>query len=64
MQSLGGFLVLMGAGSFVLNLINMEFKLLSWIDTWGSTTGMMIKIALIVVGAALWFMGNQDGSEE
>ena len=36
MQGLGGFLVLMGAGSFVLHFMNMEFTLLGWVDNWGS----------------------------
>lgn len=32
MKSLGGLLFILGAGSFVLNLLGMEFKLLGWID--------------------------------
>ncbi|MEM7430536.1 MAG: hypothetical protein AAF351_01225 [Pseudomonadota bacterium] len=65
MQQIGGLLVLLGAGSFVLNMLNMEFRLLSWIDTWGPTVSLIIKIALIVVGAALWLAGNKasDGDE-
>ena len=35
MQGFGGFLVLMGAGSFVLHFMDMEFTLLSWVDNWG-----------------------------
>ncbi len=57
MQGFGGFLILMGAGSFVLNLLGMEFLLLSWIDMWGSTVGITIRIGMIVVGAALIFLG-------
>lgn len=57
MQGFGGFLILMGAGSFVLNLLGMEFRLLSWIDMWGSTVGIAIRIGMIVVGAALIFLG-------
>ncbi|MGB0844418.1 MAG: hypothetical protein ACPGVN_06715 [Alphaproteobacteria bacterium] len=64
MQSIGGFLVLMGAGSFVLDFFNMQFKLLAWIDTWGTTTGLIIKIAMIVVGVALLLMSNNSSSEE
>lgn len=57
MQGIGGFLMLMGAGSFVLNLIGMEFRLLMWIDLWGPTVGMAIRIGLMVVGALLFFLG-------
>jgi hypothetical protein len=60
MQGIGGFMVLLGAGSFVLHYMNMEFTLLSWVDKWGPTTGIAIRIGLIVVGAILWFLGRQQ----
>ncbi|ANM29576.1 hypothetical protein ABI59_08295 [Acidobacteria bacterium Mor1] len=60
MKGLGGFMVLMGAGSFVLNMMEREFTLLMWIDNWGTTVGMVIRIALIVVGAGLWFAGKKQ----
>ena len=63
MQGLGGFLVLMGAGSFVLQFMNMEFTLLSWVDNWGTGIGNGIRIAMIVVGAILWFMGKQQAAK-
>ncbi len=62
MKSLGGLLVLLGAGSFVLNMMDREFTVISWIDNWGPTTGMAIRIGLIVVGGALWFLGNKKES--
>lgn len=60
MQGFGGLLVLLGAGSFVLHYINMEFMLVSWVDNWGTGVGNGIRIAMIVVGAILWFMGRQQ----
>ena len=63
MQSLGGFLVLMGAGSFVLHLINMEFILVSWVDNWGTGVGNGIRIAMIVVGGILWLLGRQQAAK-
>jgi len=59
MQGLGGFMVLMGAGSFVLHFMNMEFTLLSWVDNWGTGVGNGIRIGLIVVGGILWLLGKQ-----
>lgn len=44
----------MGAGSFVLNLISMEFKLLMWIDLWGPNVGLAIRLGLMALGGALW----------
>jgi len=59
MKSIGGLMFILGLGSFVLNYLGYEFKLLSWIDTWGPTTGIAIRAALIVIGGALWLVGNR-----
>lgn len=63
MQRLGSLLVLLGAGSFVLHLINMEFILVSWVDNWGPTTGNAIRIGMVVIGAVLWFLGRQQAAK-
>lgn len=60
MKSLGLWLFIFGAGSFALNFFGMEFRLLSWIDNWGPTVGIGIRVGLIVVGAALWLLGNKQ----
>ncbi len=59
MKSIGGLMLLLGLGSFVLHFMNMEFKLLSWVDNWGADVGVGIRVALIVVGGILWFLGNK-----
>ncbi len=63
MQNIGGLLVLLGAGSFVLHFMNMEFMLVGWVDNWGTGIGNGIRIAMIVVGAILWFMGRQQAAK-
>lgn len=60
MKSIGGWLFIFGIGSFLLNMFGMEFKLLSWIDNWGPTVGIAIRVGLIVVGAALWLIGRKQ----
>ena len=57
MKSIGGLMVVFGAGSIVLGLIGMEFSLLMWVDNWGPTVGWAIRGTLIVVGALLWLLG-------
>lgn len=57
MKGIGSFCFIMGAGSFVLNLIGMEFRLLMWIDLWGPSVGLMIRLGLMAAGAALWLVG-------
>jgi hypothetical protein len=64
MQGFGGFLVLMGAGSFVLHFMNMEFRLLGWVDNWGPVVGNCIRIGLIVVGGIVWFLGKQGADKQ
>lgn len=64
MKSLGSFLFIFGAGSFLLHLFDMEFRLLSWVDNWGPATGNGIRIGMIVVGAALWFFGKPSEEAE
>ncbi len=64
MRNIGILLVLFGAGSFVLNMIGMEFKLLMWIDNWGQTTGWAIRGGMIVVGGLLFFMAMRSASGE
>jgi len=59
MKSFGGLLFFFGLGSFVLNYLGREFTLLSWIDNWGPAAGAAIRVGLIVVGAALWFVGRK-----
>jgi hypothetical protein len=64
MQGIGGFLVLLGAGSFVLHFMDREFRLLSWVDNWGVTAGNAIRIGLIILGAVLWFVGQKQAKAE
>lgn len=59
MKSLGGNLFFFGVGAIVLYFLQMEFIILAWIDMWGPTVGWAIRIALVVVGGALWLIGNK-----
>ena len=59
MKSIGGLMFVLGLGSFLLHFLNMEFKLLSWVDNWGPTAGTAIRVGLVVVGGALWLLGSK-----
>lgn len=52
-------MVFLGIGSIVLNMIHVEFLLLMWVDFWGPEIGWAIRVAMIVVGALLWFFAPQ-----
>ena len=63
MKSIGGYLFFFGIGSIILDFLDMQFKLLMWIDNWGPTVGWSIRIGLTVVGAALWFFARSKQEE-
>jgi hypothetical protein len=42
----------------------MEFVLLGWVDKWGPGVGNGIRVAMIVVGAIVWFLGKQAAEKE
>jgi hypothetical protein len=58
MKTIGGYMFFFGIGSIILSFLNMQFIILSWIDTWGVTTGWAIRIGLAVVGGALWLIAR------
>ena len=60
MKKIGGYLLFFGIGSIVLNFLNMEFIILSWIDLWGPEVGWAIRVAMVVGGAVLWFFGHKQ----
>lgn len=64
MQGIGAALAILGAGSFVLNMLEREFTLLMWIDNWGAEVGTAIRIGMIVVGGGLWLAGRRQESVE
>ncbi len=53
MRGFGFLLLLFGAGSFILKEMDMEFRLMGWVDKWGADTGNIIKVAFAVVGLVL-----------
>ncbi len=64
MRSLGFLLIILGVGSFILHSMDMEFKLLQWVDNWGTDTGNIIRVAAALVGAVLVFLSMRKKNEE
>ncbi|UUO05761.1 hypothetical protein M4951_20610 [Blastopirellula sp. J2-11] len=64
MGGLGGTLVMLGAGSFLLNMVGMEFILLSWVDMWGPLPGIGIRLGAIALGVVMMIGGAVVGGEE
>ena len=60
MKGFGIFLIIMGLGSFVLNMMGREFALLAWIDTWGTTPALAIRLGLAALGVVLLVLGKKQ----
>jgi hypothetical protein len=55
----------LGIMSIVIGFFNYEIRIFKLLDYFGTTAGWVIKIALIIVGAALFFiLGNGEEGEE
>lgn len=63
-QKIGTFLFVIGVIAIIMNFFNYVPKLLTWIYNWGEGPAWGIKIAFIVVGAALWFVGGRSQSRK
>ncbi len=53
MRGFGFLLLLFGVGSFILRAMNMQFRLLFWVDNWGESTGNVIRVAMAAAGLLL-----------
>jgi hypothetical protein len=53
MRGFGILLLIFGAGSFILREMNMEFRLLKWVDNWGESNGIYIRVGIAALGLVL-----------
>ena len=60
MKNFGGFLALLGIAAIVMNYLDRVPRLLMWIYNWGDNVAWCIKIGLVVVGGALYFLGPKE----
>jgi len=45
--------IIMGLGSFLLNMFGVEFALLMWVDNWGPTAGTAIRLGFTAIGVVM-----------
>ena len=45
--------IVMGLGSFLLNMIGVEFALLMWVDNWGPAVGAVIRLGFAALGVVM-----------
>jgi hypothetical protein len=58
MKKIGGYMAVIGIALIVLPYLGLTIRFLGWIDELGEIPAWSIKIGLVVVGAALFFMGK------
>ncbi len=61
---IGGFLALIGVVSSLLSFFNYNLRILMWVDAWGTTTGWIIRGALVVVGLFLLLVLGKSKDEK
>jgi hypothetical protein len=59
LTTIGSLMVLCGIASAILSFFGYNLRLLLWIDSWGLVAGWIIRIALIVVGGVIFFIGKK-----
>ena len=59
MNQWGIYLLGAGLASIIFSFMNREVLFLGWINSWGESVAWMIRIALVVVGAAVMFFGRK-----
>jgi len=55
---IGAFLAIAGVLSILLHFFGYNLKVLLWIDLWGPTVGWIIRVGVIVLGAALFLLSK------
>jgi hypothetical protein len=64
MKSIGSLLFLFGAAAIVFGFMERVPRVLAWIYEWGEGPAWAIKIGFVVIGAALYFIGNKQKQAE
>ncbi len=63
MKRVGAYMAVIGLATLILPYLGYELRLFSALDDMG-TTGLIIKIALVVVGGVLFFKASSASNEE
>jgi hypothetical protein len=64
MRQLGLLLLVLGIGSCVVQLMDMEMRLLAWINQWGEPVAWAIRGGCIALGLLFLKMGGKKGEQK
>jgi hypothetical protein len=60
MKQIGSLIGLFGIAAIIFGFMDRVPSLLQWIYKWGDGIAWAIKIGMVVVGGALYFMGRKN----
>ncbi len=60
MKNVGSIFLFIGIASIGMIFVDYSFEYLMWIDNWGNTVGWIIRVAIIIVGGGLYFVGGKS----
>lgn len=60
MLQLGGLLLILGFGTFVLDLFDYEFRILSWATDYQPWLSLGLGIAGLIIVGLTFFLGKND----
>lgn len=63
MKTIGTYLVFFGIAAILLDFFNAVPRVLAWIYNWGDGAAWGIKIAFVIVGVILYFLGSRNTDE-
>ncbi len=60
MTVIGFIFFLSGMSALSLSIVGVQLSFLSWVDSWGGLTGLLIKLSLVIVGVLLIVVAQGD----
>ena len=58
-SNLGGGIAFLAILSFVLHFLGRDLSIFEMVDHWGYETGFLIRIGMIVIGLAVFFLARK-----
>jgi hypothetical protein len=64
MKQIGSIMAMFGIAAIIFGFMDRAPRLLMWIYNWGDAIAWAIKIGLVVVGGALYFLTGKKETQE
>ena len=58
-SNVGGGIAFLALLSLILPFFGMEVRGMDLLDSWGTQTGLFIRVSAIIIGALIWFFAKK-----